>query len=270
MEQLRKHLNQLLSEAIELDNKLLNRLPKSILQEAIQGRLVPQLEEDGTATELLLQIKQEKQRLVKEGKLKKSALSDSVIYKGDDNRYWEKIGKETRCIDDEIPFEIPSSWSWIRGKHAFLPMESIKPKNDFIYIDVDAVNNKLNIIDKPKMILAGNAPSRATRKLHKNDVLFSMVRPYLKNVALVPDEFEEAVASTGFYVITPSVGYHPQFLLHLMLSNYVVDGLNSFMKGDNSPSINNCHIENYLYPLPPLAEQQRIVAQIEKLFEQLR
>ena len=254
----------------ELNATINDLLKKSILQEAIQGKLVPQTESEGTAAELLQQIKQEKQRLVKEGKLKKSALSDSVIYKGDDNRYWEKIGKETRCIDDEIPFEIPSSWSWIRGKHAFLPMESIKPKNDFIYIDVDAVNNKLNIIDKPKMILAGNAPSRATRKLHKNDVLFSMVRPYLKNVALVPDEFEEAVASTGFYVITPSVGYHPQFLLHLMLSNYVVDGLNSFMKGDNSPSINNCHIENYLYPLPPLAEQQRIVAQIEKLFEQLR
>ena len=254
----------------ELNATINDLLKKSILQEAIQGKLVPQFVEEGTSSDLLDQIKAEKQKLVKEGKLKKSVLSDSVIYKGDDNRYWEKIGNEPNCIDEEIPFEIPSSWSWIRGKHAFLPMESIKPKTDFIYIDVDAVNNKLNIIDKPKMILAGNAPSRATRKLHKNDILFSMVRPYLKNVALVPDKFEEAVASTGFYVITPSVGYHPQFLLLMMLSNYVVDGLNSFMKGDNSPSINNCHIENYLYPLPPLAEQQRIVAQIEKLFAALR
>ena len=73
-----------------------------------------------------------------------------------------------------------------------------------------------------------------------------MVRPYLKNIALVDDIYKDAIASTGFYVITPSLGYYPAFLFHLMLSNYVVDGLNAFMKGDNSPSINNCHIEDYL------------------------
>ena len=89
MEQLKKQLNKLLNEAIELDRNLLNILPKSILQEAIQGRLVPQIAEEGTAQELLEQIKVEKQKLVKEGKLKKSALNDSVIYKGDDNKYYE-------------------------------------------------------------------------------------------------------------------------------------------------------------------------------------
>lgn len=93
MESLRKHLNQLLKEAIELDNNLLNRLPKSILQEAIQGKLVPQIKEEGTAQALLEQIQQEKQKLVKEGKLKKSALKNSVIIKGDDNRYCPHHGK---------------------------------------------------------------------------------------------------------------------------------------------------------------------------------
>ena len=148
-------------------------------------------------------------------------------------------------------------------------MESTKPISDFTYIDVDAVNNKLNIIDNPKKISIDKAPSRATRKLHQNDILFSMVRPYLRNIALVDDAYNNAIASTGFYVITPGIVYFPKFLFYLMLSNYVVDGLNTFMKGDNSPSINNSHIENYLYPLPPFKEQQRIVAQIEKLFEQL-
>lgn len=152
----------------------------------------------------------------------------------------------------------------------FMPMESTKPTSDFIYIDVDAVNNKLNIIDNAKQMSIDNAPSRATRKLHQNDILFSMVRPYLRNIALVDDTYKSAIASTGFYVITPGIVYFPKFLFYLMLSNYVVDGLNTFMKGDNSPSINNSHIENYLYPLPPFKEQQRIVAQIEKLFEQLR
>ncbi|WP_454987359.1 restriction endonuclease subunit S, partial [Capnocytophaga leadbetteri] len=169
-------------------------------------------------------------------------------------------------IDEEIPFEIPNGWEWARGTTLFLPMESTKPKGEnFTYIDLDAVNNKKNNIDNPKILKSINAPSRASRKLHTNDVLYSMVRPYLRNIALVDKKFSNAIASTGFYVITPSIALHPHFLFHLMLSSYVTDGLNLFMKGENSPSINNSHIEDFLYPLPPLAEQQRIVEKIEKL-----
>ena len=254
----------------KLNSEIKDKLRKSILQEAIQGKLVPQIAEEGTAHELLEQIKAEKQKLVKEGKLKKSALNDSVIFRGDDNKYYEQIGKKCLDITEQIPFDLPESWSWARGMSVFMPMESTKPSSDFVYIDVDAVNNRLNIIDNPKKVRFENAPSRATRKLHKNDLLFSMVRPYLKNIALVDDTYIDAIASTGFYVITPSLGYYPMFLFYLMLSNYVVDGLNAFMKGDNSPSINNCHIEYYLYPLPPIEEQKRIVNKIEQLFKQLR
>ena len=252
------------------NNEINTLLKKSILQEAIQGRLVPQIAEEGTAKELLEQIKAEKLKLVKESKLKKSALNESVIFRGDDNKYYEQIGKKCLDITEQIPFDLPESWSWARGMSVFMPMESTKPSSDFVYIDVDAVNNRLNIIDNPKKVRFENAPSRATRKLHKNDLLFSMVRPYLKNIALVDDTYIDAIASTGFYVITPSLGYYPMFLFYLMLSNYVVDGLNAFMKGDNSPSINNCHIEYYLYPLPPIEEQKRIVNKIEQLFKQLR
>ena len=261
----------LCQDRLNLLNKEINeQFKKSILQEAIQGKLVPQLTEEGTAQDLLEQIKIEKLNLVKVGKLKKSALATSVIFRGDDNRYYEQIGKKCVDITEQIPFDLPDSWSWARGKSVFMPMESTKPSSDFVYIDVDAVNNRLNIIDKPKKVRIENAPSRATRKLHKNDLLFSMVRPYLKNIALVDDIYKDAIASTGFYVITPSLGYYPMFLYYLMLSNYVVDGLNSFMKGDNSPSINNCHIENYLYPLPPIEEQQRIVEKIEQLMQLLK
>lgn len=97
-----------------LDNSVYELLRKSILQEAIQGKLVPQIASEGTAHELLEQIKIEKQELVKEGKLKKSALNDSIIFRGDDNKYWEKSGDNIVCIDEEIPFGIPSSWSWCR------------------------------------------------------------------------------------------------------------------------------------------------------------
>ena len=261
----------LIADAISAMNLSLKpRLRKSILQEAIQGKLVPQDSNDEPASVLLEKIRAEKAQLVKEGKLRKKDIVDSVIYKGDDNKYYEQVGKQCEDITEEIPFDLPASWNWTRGKVVFMPMESTKPTSDFIYIDVDAVNNKLNIIDNPKRISIDNVPSRATRKLHQNDILFSMVRPYLRNIALVDDTYKSAIASTGFYVITPGIGYFPKFLFYLMLSNYVIDGLNTFMKGDNSPSINNGHIENYLYPLPPLQEQQRIVAQIEKLFEQLK
>lgn len=92
-----------------------------------------------------------------------------------------------------------------------------------------------------------------------------MVRPYLRNIALISKELSDAIASTGFYVITPSVGIYSKYLYYLVLSPYVVDGINAFMKGENSPSVNNGHIENFIYPLPPLAEQERIVAKIEEL-----
>ena len=192
-----------------LNQKVYDKLKKSVLQEAIRGKLIPQLAEEGSAQDLLEQIKLEKQKLVKEGKLKKSALTTSTIFRGDDNRYYEKIGKKCVDITEQIPFDLPDSWSWARGKSVFMPMESTKPSSDFVYIDVDAVNNRINIIDKPKKVRIENAPSRATRKLHKNDLLFSMVRPYLKNIALVDDIYKDAIASTGFYVITPSLGYYP-------------------------------------------------------------
>ena len=97
-----------------LNQKVYDKLKKSVLQEAIRGKLIPQLAEEGSAQDLLEQIKLEKQKLVKEGKLKKSALTTSTIFRGDDNKYYEKIGKSVQCIDEEIPFEIPESWVWVR------------------------------------------------------------------------------------------------------------------------------------------------------------
>ena len=171
-----------------------------------------------------------------------------------------------KCIDEEIPFEIPEGWSWARGRHIFLPMQSTKPKGEyFTYIDIDAVNNKANIVDKPKRLPCSQAPSRATRKLEQNCILFSMVRPYLKNIALIGYEHKDAIASTGFYVIRPCSVLYPQYIFKLLLSAYVVDGLNQYMKGDNSPSINNEHIESYLYPIPPYGEQSRIVEKLDDI-----
>lgn len=231
-------------------NKILpDKLRKSVLQEAIHGSLVPNDIPEGEATgaELLQQILKERQE--KENKEK-----------------GKKAKKLTLSTIEEEPWELPEGWCWCRGKDIFFPMESIKPSSDFVYIDTDAVNNKKNTIDNPKNILLKDAPSRATRKLHANDILFSMVRPYLKNIAYVDERFASAIGTTGFYVITTSSSIYQPYLFKLMLSDYVVSGLTEYMKGDNSPSINNGHIEDFLYPLPPLSIQHRIFEKIEELF----
>ena len=101
-------------ELDELNESIPKLIKQSILQEAIRGKLVPQIAEEGTAKELLKQIKEEKLKLVKEGKLRKSALNDSVIFRGDDNKYYEKVGKKCVDITDEIPFDIPENWQWIK------------------------------------------------------------------------------------------------------------------------------------------------------------
>ena len=205
-----------------------------ILDLAIHGKLVPQDPNDEPAIELLKRIN-----------------PDFIPC---DNGHSEKL---------------PQNWTWVKGKNIFAPMKSTKPKNEeFQYIDIDSIDNRRQIISEIKTIKTENAPSRASRYTQKNDVIFSMVRPYLRNIAKVAND--NCIASTGFYVCSPI----PQLLnsdycYYLMISDNVVNGLNQFMKGDNSPSINKGHIDEWLFPLPPLAEQQRIVQKIEELFSAL-
>lgn len=170
---------------------------------------------------------------------------------------------------EEWPYEVPKNWCWVRGFSVLNDMESKKPEGEtFAYIDIDSIDNKRQIVTSPKVIEVNKAPSRASRKLHTGDTLFSLVRPYLMNIAYIDESLSDCIASTGFYVCSPN-GINSKFWFYLMKSSYVVDGLNFYMKGDNSPSIRKDDIENFYYPLPPLAEQQRIVERIESLFSKL-
>ena len=203
-----------------------------ILNLAIHGKLVPQNPNDEPASELLKRINPKAEITC-------------------DNAHSEKL---------------PQNWIWVKGKNIFLPMKSTKPKyKEFKYIDIDSIDNKRYVIRNIKTIKTLNAPSRASRYTQKNDVLFSMVRPYLRNIAKVV--IDNCIASTGFYVCSciPHI-LNPDYCYYLMISDYVVNGLNQFMKGDNSPSINKGHIDEWLFPLPPLLEQQRIVQKVENLF----
>ena len=213
---------------------IIKQTKSKILDLAIHGKVVPQDPNDEPAIELLKRINPD--------------------FTPCDNGHSEKL---------------PQNWTWVKGKNIFAPMKSTKPKNEeFQYIDIDSIDNRRQIISEIKTIKTENAPSRASRYTQKNDVIFSMVRPYLRNIAKVAND--NCIASTGFYVCSPI----PQLLnsdycYYLMISDNVVNGLNQFMKGDNSPSINKGHIDEWLFPLPPLAEQQRIVQKIEELFSAL-
>lgn len=171
---------------------------------------------------------------------------------------------------EEQPYPLPKGWKWVKG-HTFLgPQETGKPNGDFFYyIDIDAIDNKNQKVKSPKKIPAAKAPSRASRKLHEGDTIFSLVRPYLRNIAYINPDLCDCIASTGFYICKPSEYIDSRYLFWMMTSDYVVMGLNQYMKGDNSPSIRKDDIENFLFPLPPLREQQRIVHHIESLFAKL-
>ena len=237
-----------------------------ILDLAIRGQLVPQDPTDEPASVLLERIRAEKEELIKQGKIKRDK-KESVIFRGEDNSYYEKMGGKVVNIDDEIPFELPESWAWCRGYSCFEGLGSTKPQGDFFdYIDIDAIDNRLHCIKDAKHLPVSDAPSRASRAVKDGSVLFSLVRPYLENIALVEEKHSNCIASTGFYVCNSNGVLLPEFMFFLMISCYVVNGLNQYMKGDNSPSISKDNIENWLYPVPPIGEQQTICAKLKTVF----
>ncbi|MCY9658163.1 restriction endonuclease subunit S [Paenibacillus chondroitinus] len=182
----------------------------------------------------------------------------------------EKLLEQALVPEYEQQYNVPENWLWVTGRTAFGNMESTKPSGDFFkYIDIDAIDNKNQRVLEPKIIAVEEAPSRASRKVNEGDTLFSLVRPYLRNIAYIDSFHSDCIASTGFYVCHPNKMYNPRYIYYLMTSEYVVNGLNAYMKGDNSPSIRKDDIENFAYPLPPIAEQQRIVDRIESLFVKL-
>ena len=251
-------------------SELIQTAKSKILDLAIHGKLVPQDPNDEPASVLLERIRKEKEELIKQGKIKRDK-KESVIFKGDDNSYYEKIGNKTENIDDQIPFDLPQGWIWCRGYSCFDGMESTKPHGDFFdYIDIDAIDNQNHCIKEAKHLPVTKAPSRASRAVKNGSVLFSLVRPYLENIALVDEKYCNCIASTGFYICNSNGMLSPKFMYFLMISGYVVTGLNRFMKGDNSPSICKDNIENWLYPVPPIKEQDVVSLKLKSILSTIK
>ena len=259
-------------ETLNLMNiQIKEQLKKSILQEAIQGKLVPQIAEEGTAQELLEQIRQEKQKLIKEGKLKKSVLTDSVIYKGDDNKYYEQVGKEIKEITEEILFDLPDKWQWCRIGTIFMH------------------NNG-------KQLNKGNTKGKLMKYVTTSNLYWDgFVLDNLKEMPFKENEIERCMAVKGdllvceggdigrsciwnydfpimlqnhIHKLRPYIPVCTKFFYYIF-NLYNLTGLIGG-KGIGIQGFSSKALHNTLVPLPPLKEQHRIVAQIEKLFEQLR
>ena len=269
-------------ELNNLKHELFPKLKKSILQEAIQGKLVPQIEEEGTAQELLEQIKTEKEKLVKEGKLKKSALTDSIIYKSDDNKYFEKIGNTEMDITDEIPFEIPDSWSWVRLYDICSYIQRGKSPKYSLIKKYPVVAQKCNqwsgfSIDKAQFIDPDTLSSYGEERiLQDGDLMWNSTglgtlgRMAIYWSSLNP--YELAVADSHVTVIRAMKKFvMPQYLYYYFTSNTVQSVIEDKSDGSTKQKeLATATVKTYLVPIPPLMEQDRIISKIKQLASIMR
>jgi len=232
---------------------LVKKLRQQLLQDAVQGKLVPQNPSDEPASELLKKIKAEKQKLIAEGKLKKE--------------------KELPAIKaEEIPFEIPEGWIWCRLGEIIKYTENkdiqkIHSSDTIInYIDIDAIDNQNQVIREVKQKTVSELSTRARRVLKKGYIMYSTVRPYLKNIAIIDIELDNFIGSTGFNVFE-TILVDTKYVFNFLLTPKLNDEYKEMMIGFNSPSITNEQFEQTLIPLPPLPEQHRIVQKLDELMQ---
>ena len=255
----------------KLNNEIGPLLKKSILQEAIQGQLVPQIAEEGTAQKLLEQIKQEKQKLVKEGKLKKSALTDSVIFKGDDNKYYEQIGGKVNDITDEMPFEIPDTWAWARigilfahnnGKQLNKSnssgrfMEYITTSN--LYWDGFKLDNLKKMPFEKEEIERCQAIKGDLLVCEGGDVGRACIWEYDFPIMLQ----NHIHKLRAYYPLCTKYFY---YIFYLYNKIGIIGGKGIGIQGFSAKALHNT-----LIPLPPLNEQKRICNRISDLFGKIK
>ena len=243
------------------------QLKNSILQWAIQGKLVPQDPNDEPASVLLEKIRQEKERLIKEKKIKRDK-NASIIYRGEDNSYYEKFlaTGEVKCIDEEIPFEIPKGWEWCRVSSVFLINPKVSAKDDDIaaFIPMEAISagygSEFRFYEKQwKEIKSGYTA------FEDNDIAFAKITPCFQNRKSVTfNGLPNGIgAGTTELKILRTYGetINRYYALYFLESPYFIDEA-TFKGTANQQRIVVGYLENKLFPLPPLSEQKRIVDKI--------
>jgi type I restriction enzyme S subunit len=244
-----EHLSALIRNPADI-----KQLRDAILQLAVQGRLVPQRKEDGTAADLLKQIE-----AAKAADLERRKAAGERI-------------RKTKVLPpiepNEAPFDIPENWEWVRIRSIFSDVGQKVPDQKFCYVDVSAINKERGVVmaDAVKVLESADAPSRARKLVCKGSVIYSTVRPYLLNIAMIEDDFElEPVVSTAFAVLKPWAGTSEKLLYYYLRSPAFTEYVESKQKGVAYPAISESEFNIGIYPLPPLAEQQRIVKKVDEL-----
>lgn len=261
----------------QLNQRIYAQIKASILQEAIQGKLVPQIESEGTAEELLDEIYAEKNRLVKEGKLKVSALKgENHIFRGDDNKYYEQIGANCNDISDEIPFDLPYNWCWCRFSNIVsMTIGKTPARGEQTYW----INGKYNWVSISDMVDGGTI---STTKEKVSDLAVKEIfsAPISEKGSLLMS-FKLSIGKTSILDID---AYHNEAIITIRpvidkeyaMRNYLFKVLPLIANlGDSKDAIkgktlNSKSLANLLIPLPPLQEQQRIIERINLLSKQLR
>lgn len=276
------HYDFIQQKESDLNNEINNKLKKSILQEAIQGRLVPQMKEEGTAQDLLEQIRQEKLHLVKEGKLKKSALKDSIIYKGDDNKYYELIDDSPVCIDEFLPFQIPETWVWGKVKDlleiqtgASFKKEQTNANKKGIRIlrGGNILPNKY--IFKDDDVFVSEEFVNANTILKKNSIITPAVTS-LENIgkmAVIEKDYKNVSAGGFVFIISPYIQNfnHSLLLAYFLQSPFLIEAMRGITKKSGAAFYNlgKERLKELYLPLPPMAEQGRIVGKINEVLSSI-
>lgn len=223
------------------------KLRELILELAVRGKLVPQDPSDEPASVLLERIAAEKAQLVKEKKIKKP-------------RKYEAIDERS------LPFNIPSSWEWARIEDLGHDLGQKKPDQTFTYVDVGSINKELGFIEDPSIMEASEAPSRARKLVKENTVIYSTIRPYLLNIAVIDRNFSpEPIASTAFAIVHPLSGLSSSYIYRYLRSPSFIEYVESVQTGVAYPAINDKQFFYGLIPVPPTEEQIRIVAKVDEL-----
>lgn len=221
------------------------RLRRFILDLAVRGKLVEQDAAEEPASALLKRISVERARLVKAGEIRKPKQHSGINYP---------------------IFALPDSWAWVAIRDITSDRGQQIPNCSFTYIDVTAINKQAGVVAEPKVLSASEAPSRARKITQKGDVIYSCVRPSLLNVAVIEQEFEPApIASTAFAVLNGYGLVLPRYIWIVLRTPYMVECVESTQRGQAYPAINDADFALLPFPLPPLAEQHRIVAKVEEL-----
>ena len=251
-------------ETITMQDAFPERLKKSILQEAVQGKLVPQDPSDEPAEALLERIRAEKQWLIKEGKIKKDK-HESIIFRRD-NSHYEKLDGVERCIDDELPFDIPENWCWAQLGSISSYAET-KQKINAANADSDIWGLDLEDIEKGgRLIVRKTVGERKAigdkTVFSKGDILYSKLRPYLLKILVAP---ECGICTPEIVPFQMYGGIVSEYIVNFLRSPYVDNLINSITYGVKMPRVGTETMTTLFVPVPPLAEQQRIVQRIEEL-----